>query len=386
MKLDKHNNLIKLTVIVLLIAISILTVVFIARYFAVGTAKERLEENYISIVDFVGRNVTIKTSISRIVAIGPGVLRLVAYLNAVDLVVGVEEAEHQWSRIGRDYAMAYGDIFINLPVVGPGGPRSPPDPEKIRAVKPDLVLMSRAYVELYNPDRLAEEVGAPVVVIDYGEAGYLDIDAFKSTLRFLGKILNREDRAKELCSYIDQIVIDLRNRVIGIMSKPTVYVGAVSYKGRQPFTSSQIAFPPLTLIDTPSIVDSLDNRRGFISLDFEYILQKQPDVVFIDLNNLDVVLNDFNKDRQKFCSLNAFKNGRVYSILPYNYYHTNVATALVDAYYIGKTLYPERFSDIDPEQKADEIYKTFLGKEIYRMFLEGFGRGFSNLSDLFKCS
>ncbi|MEM3980901.1 MAG: iron ABC transporter substrate-binding protein, partial [Ignisphaera sp.] len=87
MKLDKHNNLIKLTVIVLLIAISLLTVVFIARYFAV-TAKERLEENYISIVDFVGRNVTIKTGISRIVAIGPGVLRLVAYLNAVDLVVG----------------------------------------------------------------------------------------------------------------------------------------------------------------------------------------------------------------------------------------------------------------------------------------------------------
>jgi iron complex transport system substrate-binding protein len=60
--------------------------------------------------------------------------------------------------------------------------------------------------------------------------------------------------------------------------------------------------------------------------------------------------------------LEAFKEGRVYGTLPYNYYHTNIAVALADAYYIGKVLYPDKFKDVDPEKKADEIFQVFLGK------------------------
>ena len=323
--------------------------------------------------------------IKRIVAIGPGTLRLVAYLNAVDMVVGVEEIERR-STLGRDYAMAYGDVFENLPVISPGGPRSAPDPERIRSVKPDLVIMSRTYVNLYDPDRLSEEVGAPVIVVDYGVAGYLDIEALKEALKLLGLVLGKTGRAEELCRFIDSVVRDLKSRTADIVEKPSVYVGAVSYKGKQPFTSSQARFPPLVLLNTNSVIDEVAERGGFVSVDFEYLLSKQPDVVFIDLNNIDVVLNDYRKDPAKYCALKAFREGRVYSLLPFNYYHTNIATALADAYYIGKVLYPNRFSDVDPIQKADEIYRAFLGRELYRDFVDGFGRGFGLLSDLFVCS
>ncbi|MEM2079963.1 MAG: hypothetical protein QW104_04700 [Nitrososphaerota archaeon] len=107
--------------------------------------------------------------------------------------------------------------------------------------------------------------------------------------------------------------------------------------------------------------------------------------MFIDLNNLDVVLSDFARDPAKYCSLRAFREGRVYSILPFNYYHTNIATALADAYYMGKALYPERFADIDHVAKANEIFKVFLGRELYEEFVKGFGRGFTSLSDLLNC-
>jgi iron complex transport system substrate-binding protein len=37
----------------------------------------------------------------------------------------------------------------------------------------------------------------------------------------------------------------------------------------------------------------------------------------------------------------------------------------VDAYFVGKTVYPERFEDIDPRIKADEIYTMFVGKPVF---------------------
>jgi len=366
-----------------LIAISV--AVFAYRLFIERAPQERGPEGYLTVVDLANRTVSIPKNISRVVAVGPGMLRLLVYLGALDLVVGVEEIERSESPLGRDYAMAFGEVLENLPVVGPGGPRSPPDPEKIRLAKPDLVIMYRGYVQLYDPDRLSGEVGAPVLVVDYGPAGFLDLDYLKKTLTLLGEVLGREDRARELCNYIDSIVDDLKTRAENVEQKPKIYVGAVSYKGKQPFTSSQSHFPPLTLLNTKSMADEVRPEGGFASLDFEYILQNQPDYIFIDLNNLDVVIDDFSKDSAKYCALKAFREGRVFTILPFNYYHTNIATALANAYFIGKVLYPERFADVDPVAKAREIYKVFLGVDIYDKFVKGFGRGFSSLSDVFSC-
>ncbi|MEM4789659.1 MAG: iron ABC transporter substrate-binding protein, partial [Ignisphaera sp.] len=150
---------------------------FALKYFVFATNERAVgSTNFIVVEDFVGRSVKIPNNISRVVALGPGALRLLIYLNALDVLVGVEEVEHSWSVVGRDYAMAFGDRLRSLPVVGPGGPRSAPDPEKIRAVKPDLVVMSSTYAELYDPDRLSSEVNAPVIVVDYGSAGYLDLE------------------------------------------------------------------------------------------------------------------------------------------------------------------------------------------------------------------
>jgi len=372
-------------VIVLVVTVVLLGVVAVMVFRAPGSQETKPQApRVITVVDFSNRTVEVPVNASRVVAIGPGVLRLVAYLGALDKIVGVEDAEKSWSPLGRDYAMAYGDVFKNLQVIGPGGPRNPPNPELLRSVKPDIVLMSRVYVDLYDPDRLSQEVGAPVVVIDYGVAGYLNVTEFKRAITLLGRILGREARAQELAKYIDGVVDDLAQRVKVAKVAPSVYVGAVSYKGAQPFTGTQGMFPPLQLLKTRSIVDEL-GKKGFVNVDFEYILKKNPEYIFIDLNNLQTVLDDYKKDSAKYCALGAFKEGRVYALLPFNYYHTNVATALADAYFMGKVLYPEQFKDVDPAKKADEIYRVFLGEPLYEEFVRGFGRGFGSLSDLFKC-
>ena len=119
-------------------------------------------------------------------------------------------------------------------------------------------------------------------------------------------------------------------------------------------------------------------------MDFEAILQEQPEIVFIDEGNLNTVKQDFDRDPRKYCQLAAFRNGKIYGILPYNYYHTNIAVAFADAYYIGKVLYPNCFGDVNLELKADEIFQAFLGKPLYEQYKEAYG-GFKSLSDMFRC-
>jgi len=344
-----------------------------------------VSEEYTVIVDILNRTVKVPRNLTRIVAIGPGMLRLVVYLNATNLVVGVEQSEKQWGCTGRDYAYVICDTIQRLPVIGSGGPRSPPDPEAIMLVKPQLIIMSRTYVDLYSPDRLEMETGVPVLVIDYGAPGYLQIDVFKKALMILGKALGREERAEQLIAYIDSIVRDLQDRVRGVAEKPSVYIAAVSYKGSQPFTASQSLFAPLQLLNTSSIVDSLKPEGGYINVDFEYILKMQPSYIFIDENNLKIVLDDFAKNRDQYCGLKAFREGMVYGVIPFNYYHTNVATIFVDAYYMGKVLYPSQFADVDPVQKADEIFTMFVGKPLYQDYVNSGYPGFVNLSNMFAC-
>jgi iron complex transport system substrate-binding protein len=55
-----------------------------------------------------------------------------------------------------------------------------------------------------------------------------------------------------------------------------------------------------------------------------------------------------------------------------------VETAIADAYYMGKVIFPESFEDVDPVAKADEIYEYLLGKPLYEDMVRDFG-GFKPL-------
>ena len=338
----------------------------------------------VEVRDFAGRKVRIEGA-QRVVAVGPGVLRLLLYLGVTQRIVGIEEAEKRWDPIGKDYSMTEAFKGLEgLPVIGPGGPGKPPVAEQIISVKPDLVVMSSVLMEVYDPDRLQDEVGCPVLVVSLGPAGYVDVQGLRQTFGMLGKALGVEERAGEVVRWMESIVEDLGRRTSNLGVKPRVYIGAVSFKGAQPFTSTQYPYPPLLWLNTPSVTDRYARSTGFLSLDFEVFYREQPQVVFIDEGNLLLVKQDFDKDPERYCMIEAFKKGRIYGLLPFNYYWTNISTALSDAYYIGKVLYPDRFKDVDPVKKADEIFEAFLGEPLYEKFLSKYP-GFVGLTRYFGC-
>jgi iron complex transport system substrate-binding protein len=99
----------------------------------------------------------------------------------------------------------------------------------------------------------------------------------------------------------------------------------------------------------------------------EKIIEWNPEVLFVDLGTLQTTPSaiDELKTDESYQTLDAVKSDKVYGVLPYNYYSSNYGSVIADAYYVGSVLYPDQFADIDPAEKADEIYTFLVGEPVF---------------------
>ena len=51
---------------------------------------------YITVTDALGRTVNVPRNVTRVVALGPGALRIIVSLNATSDIVGIEEFEKKY--------------------------------------------------------------------------------------------------------------------------------------------------------------------------------------------------------------------------------------------------------------------------------------------------
>ncbi len=327
-----------------------------------GGKENGAEKSTQVITDMMGREVEVPTKINSIICTGAGALRLIAYAQAVDLLIGIEDTDKN-KTIGRAYNYVYYDQFFkDLPSIGKGGGRGyTAYEEQIIALQPDVIFCSYTSDAL---DQLAAKTGIPVV--STAIQGNLFEENTVESLKLIGKILGKEERCAEVIAYLDQYEADLNNRTKDIpeADKPTVYVGAISNQGGRGFAGTYGGLGPLKAINVSGVMDEVGKKEGF-EVDWEQIQVWDPDVIFLDPGNMKLVDEEYAKKPDYFNSLRAVTEENVYSIISFNNYTTNIETAIADAYYAGKVLFPEKFADIDMEAKVDEIYKKFLGKGIY---------------------
>ena len=318
----------------------------------------------VSVRDMAGREVLIATPPKRVVCLAPGTLRLMIYLEARDLLVGVEDIEKRFP-LARPYWIANSDLQ-SLPSVGPGGPGSinnDPDLEAVLSVDPDLIFIT--YMEKHKADQLQKKLGIPVVVLSYGPFGRFDETIFDA-LDLAGKILGKESRAREVRAFVQGCRGELQDRVKGAppSEKPGVYIGGIGFKGTQGIGSTDALYAPFQWVQANNVVPYSEGR-SHLFLGREALLKLDPHTIFIDGGGKPDVLGDIKKNRAFYGGLTAFRQGRVYILHSYNWYMTNIGTAMADAYAVGKIIYPDRFEGVSPGEKADEIYTFLLGKPIY---------------------
>ncbi len=302
-----------------------------------------------------------------------GTLRLVVYLDCADKVFCVDSNERKSAERGgtKAYLAAHPE-FQEMPIAGETSGRD--NPELLLAQKrpPQLIIKADTGAG-YDPVELTRRTGIPVLLVPMRgiTVGREDFDA---GLRLIGTALGKPERAEEVIAFFDREIAELKKRTENIdRPKPLVYVGGVSYSGSHGFNSSEAGYPPLELIGARTPLEEnasdpiLGNRHRMLAK--EKILQWNPDVLFLDLGTL--VLGNSSglaelRTDPAYRSLSAVQKGEVYTLLPNTFYFVNHDAVLVNAWFAGKTLYPDRFADVDPIKKANEIFTFLVGKPVFK--------------------
>lgn len=338
------------------------------------TSSEESKETRI-ITDAAGREVEIPETVTTVIPLA-NALRMMCYADALDLVVGVELGETE-QNIVKAYNWVNYETLKNLPVVGEGGSGGyTPYEEEIVQLNPDVIICGYSQEDA---ESLQEKTGIPVVVIN---GGTLFGEDYNQSLEIIGEVCNKEKRCEEVIEYIKGIEEDLSSRTADVTdeNKLVVYTGAVSFKGGHGIEGTYTNFPPFTALNAIDIFGDTEAASTGVVIEKEKILTADPDIIFLDPNNISLVNEDYVTNQDFYDSLSAVKNDKLYTMLGYNYYYTNVEIALADCYYAGTVIYPDEFSDIEPVEKAKEIFSYLLGSDTYYQNLADDGLGFGKIT------
>ncbi len=342
-----------------------------------GCSQEQPQQTAtITITDMAGRTVETPIHPEHVLASGSGCLRYLTYLQAQNRAVAVDSAETKIRLIdARPYAMA-NPQFRTMPLFGEF--RGHDNPELIAALEPRPQVIFKTYGTMgHDPDELQQKTGIPVVVLDYGDLG-VRREAMNNALTLMGKILGKEKRAESVIAFMDAHIANLKKRTAGLTG-PTCYVGGIAFKGPHGFRSTEPGYPPFQFLNARNVAAPQDNSVPLRHADMakEKILEWNPEYLFVDLSTIRAgtesnSLYELHND-SAFRELTACRQGRIFGVLPYNWYTSNHGNTLADAYFIGKTLYPTAFVDIEPATKADEIYTFLVGKPVFNDLSKAFG-------------
>jgi iron complex transport system substrate-binding protein len=340
----------------------------------------------IEIKDSIGRLVTIPSEVNRVICSGAGCLRLLTYLQGQDKVVAVDSMETKGMIIdARPYAIA-NPRFKDCPLFGELRGRD--NPELIVSLKPlPQVIFKTCSDKGESPSRLTEKTQIPVVVLDYGSLTKNRADLNKS-LKLMALIIGKPKRAEEVIEYLNNLQEDLQRRTKDITdaARPSCYIGGLGGSGAHGLPSTESLFEPFLFTNARNVAAdaSSSEKRSKASVSKEQIVFWDPDIIFLDVSTLllstaDSAVNQLRND-PAYGDLTAVRKGRVYGLFPYNSYHHNFGATFANAYFAGKILYPDRFKDVDPMIKAEEISSYLNGGPAFEILKKQYqGLPFSSI-------
>ena len=335
---------------------------------------QAVESAEVTITDMIGREVTIVPgSYKRVVCIGAGALRMYSYIGDVSLLCGVEDIDNtslaerpkMFDSVARPYVLAYGDTFNTLPSCGVGGPMAQTaEAEKILSCNPDIVISEFEDVE--KEDALQEQLGVPVITLKAGSKGVFD-GAFYGSMELLGTVFGEEEKAAALVSYVQDQAAEIIARTVAIPEeeKPSVYVCGLGNWGTtdhlmtaENYVSFEIANVKNVLTDTGTQGIQPIEEEKFVSIGGDM------DMIIMDAAAVKNIKPLYQEDPTMFDTCKAWQNGEVYLEMAYNAYYTNYEIALINTWFIAKTVYPEAFADIDMTAKTNEVTQKFFGMDL----------------------
>ncbi|PKL60582.1 MAG: hypothetical protein CVV33_01930 [Methanomicrobiales archaeon HGW-Methanomicrobiales-4] len=324
----------------------------------------------IVLTDSIGREVTVPRNITHIICSGPGCMRYLAYLKATSMAVAADPVERDArSPLPLAYLLAHPEIR-NLPsIINEKGSENPSvisgmDPH------PDLIFLMGENHQI-SPDDLQKRTGIPVLVLQEGDLSYRR-STMNYALRVMGVVLSKSARAEEVIQFFDKVTDNLQTRAWTVpdFQQKTGYIGGYSSPEPQGLYSTTSVYIPLTLVDVKNTAERYaaeNNLIGSLTITKEALSRMAPDAFFIDMttwSRKDNAVNDLEKS-DVLQGMPAIRQGEVYGLLPTALYGEEHEADIINAYLIGKALYPDKFIDVDPKVMADYMYAFFYNEPLF---------------------
>ncbi len=339
-----------------------------------STDNSPTETKEITVTDMIGRQVTVTPgSYEKVVCIGAGALRMYSYIGDVSLLAGVEDIDNttlaerpkMFDSVARPYVLAFGDTFNKLPSCGVGGPMAQTaEAEKILSCGPDIVISEFEDVE--KSDALQEQLGVPVITLSAGSKSVFD-EKFSGSMELMGKIFQKEEKAAKLVKFVadEKAAIEAKVADIAEADKPSVYICGLGNWGTTNHLMTAENYISFQVAGVKNVVSDL-GIQGVGPIEEEKFVELggKMDIIIMDAAAVKNIKPLYAEDKTMFDTCKAWQTGEVYLEMAYNAYYTNYEIALINTWFIAKTVYPDAFADVDLTAKTNEVTKIFLGAEL----------------------
>jgi iron complex transport system substrate-binding protein len=267
-----------------------------------GSEEKKTEEAKEVTITHKYGEVTIEKNPKKVVVFDFGVL------DTLD-TLGVEIAGLPQAIVPKTLEKYAGSEYTNV------GSLKEPDFEALHELQPDVIFISSRQAELY--DQFAEI--APTVFVDVDYADYMS--SLEKNFKLLAKVFEKEDVLDKKVNELKASIEALNKEASASDSKALILLaneGKVSAFGpasRYGFVHDVFGFK--------AVDDKLEVSQHGQSVTFEYILEKNPDVLFVidrsaaiggEVGAKDTLENELVK------KTNAYKNGKIIYLDAVNWY------------------------------------------------------------------
>ena len=242
-----------------------------------------------TVVDQLGREVSVPVHPMRIVALAPSITEVVFALGAEDRLVGVTrfsdypEAAKTLPRVGS---------YVQL------------DLEKIVSLAPDLCIAVKDGNPISVVRRL-EALGVPVYAVDPR-----NVDAVIATIGEIGRLLDAETRARTLSAALRDRIDTVRKKAAGAAHRPKVFF--------------QIGITPIVSVGTDTFIHELIELGGGVNLaagptpyprfSREQVLAMAPEIFIITSMARGETFTRVKAEWEKWPSMPAIASGRIHLV------------------------------------------------------------------------
>ncbi len=266
-------------------------------------------------------NIIQNKKIEKIISLSPGVTDILIDLNEAHKIIAADTFSKD---ILEKNNINVSNVFDMLN----------PDAEKIISLDSDIIFINNL-TAFYTKNSLLSLSNSTIITITNSET----LKGIEDDIYFLGKVLNTDDRAKEVVSNMRTKIKEIKDIGDTITNKKAVYFEISALPNLYSFGSNVYLDDIINIIGAKNI---FSNRNEWINVSEEDVVYLNPDIIFTSVDYVDNPVAEIT-NRAAWRDINAVKTSKVFFVEGTSLPTHNIVSSII---LMAKYIYPEEYKDI----------------------------------------